>query len=60
MSRGSVDDIASGYELDDQGVRVRVLVESLMISTSALSSRVKRPGSEATHSPPTSAEFKNM
>jgi hypothetical protein len=74
-SRDSVVNIATGYGLDDQGVRVRVPVGLRIFSTSSrpalrstqppvqwvlrtLSSRVKRLGREADHSPPTSAGVK--
>jgi hypothetical protein len=62
--------IATGYGLDDQGVGVRVPAGGRIFSSScrpdrlwgSLSllwvARVKRPGHEADHSPPTSAEVK--
>jgi hypothetical protein len=70
--------MATGYGLDDRGVRVRIPVGSrIPFSTSsrptlgptqppiqwvpgALSPGVKRPGCEADHSAPTSAEVKKM
>jgi hypothetical protein len=72
MSRGSAVGIATGYWLDDGGVVVRVPVGPriflfLAASRPALGSiqsriqwapGVKRPGLEAHHSPPTSAEVK--
>jgi hypothetical protein len=61
---------ATGYALDDQGVGVRVRVWSRIFFTStqppikwvpgAVSPAVKRPGREADHSSPTSAEVKKM
>jgi hypothetical protein len=75
-SRRSVVGIATGYELDDRGVRVRVPVglriftsqdrpdrlwvhpNSYPMGTGTLSPGVKRQGSEADHSPPTSVEVK--
>jgi hypothetical protein len=77
-NRDSVVDIATGYGLDDQGVGVRVLVESrifsfprrpyrlrgpsnpLSIVHRGLFPGVKRPGLEADHSPPASADVKEM
>jgi hypothetical protein len=74
-SRNSAVGIATGYELDDdKGAGVRVPVgariftsscrpERLWGSPSLLSNRhrgVKRPGREADHSPPTSAEVRKM
>jgi hypothetical protein len=73
----SVVGIATGYGLNDRGVRVRVAVGSRIFSTpsrptlgsaqppiqwvqGALSPGVKRPGREADHSPPSSAEIKEM
>jgi hypothetical protein len=63
----SVVDITTGYGLVDQEVGVRVLLGS-RISTSPPIQWVpvgsfpgaKRPGREAEHSPPTSAEVKKM
>jgi hypothetical protein len=75
MSRDSVVGIATGYRLDDRGVGVRVPVGSRIFSMSsrpALGSTqhpiqwlpvvlwVKRPGHEADHTTPTSAEVKKM
>jgi hypothetical protein len=66
----SVVGIATGYELDDRVVGVRVSVWSRIFSTSSRRAlgptqppsqwvpRVKRPGHEADHSPPTNAEVK--
>jgi hypothetical protein len=58
---------ATGYGLDDRGVGVRVPVGSRIFSSSrrpdrlgTLSPVVKRPGCEADHSPPASAEVKKM
>jgi hypothetical protein len=67
---------ATDYRLDDRGIGVQVPVGSRIFSTSrlvlgstqppiqwvlgALSPGVKRPGREADHSPPTSAEVKKM
>jgi hypothetical protein len=65
MSWNSAVDIATGYGLNDRGVGVRVPVGSrpalgpthpIPWVPGALSSVVKRKGSEANHSPPTSAE----
>jgi hypothetical protein len=71
VSRDSTVNIATNYGLDDRGVGDRVPVGSqrpdrLWVPPSllsngygaALSWGVKRPGREADHSPPTSAEFK--
>jgi hypothetical protein len=72
-SRDSAVGIATGYGLDDRGVGVRVLVgpKGFLLSmsyrpalwpTQPLIQWVtgkKRPGCEADHSPPTSAEVKN-
>jgi hypothetical protein len=70
--------IATGHRLDDQGVGVRVPVQSRILSSPRrpdrlwsppsllsnghreLSAGVKRPESEADHSPPASAEVKKM
>jgi hypothetical protein len=68
--------IVTGYGLDDRGVGVRVPVEKRIFSTSSrpalgstqhiqwvqgnLSQGVKRPGREADHSAPASAEVKTM
>jgi hypothetical protein len=65
--------IATGCGLDGRGVGVRVPVGARLISSArrpdrfwgppwvpgALSPGVKRPGREADHSPPASAEVKN-
>jgi hypothetical protein len=66
-SRDSVVGIATSYGLDDRGVGVRVPVGSLGSTQppiqwvpGALSTGVNRPGREADHSPPTSAEVKKM
>jgi hypothetical protein len=72
-SRDSVVGIATGYGLDDRGVGVRIPVGSRIFSSPrgpdwlsirwvpvALSPGVKRPGHEADHSPPTSAEVKKI
>jgi hypothetical protein len=75
-SRLSVLGIATGYGLDDQGVGVRVPVESRMFFMSSrpalvstqtpiqwvpvFSPEVKRPGREVDLSSPTSAEIKKM
>jgi hypothetical protein len=68
----SVVGIVTGYGLDDRGVGVRVPVGSRIFSTSSRPtlgstqppiqwvSGVKRPGREADHSPPASAEVKKM
>jgi hypothetical protein len=70
--RGSSVGIATGYGLDDCGVGVRVPVGSRIFSMSSrpalgftqppiqLVPGVKRPGREAYHSPPASAEVKKM
>jgi hypothetical protein len=68
--------MATGYELDDRGVGVRVPVGSSFLHVvqtgsgaypascpmgpGALSPRVKRQEREADHSPPASAEVKKM
>jgi hypothetical protein len=66
--------IATGYGLDDQGVRVQVSVGARTFTSPcrpdwlwgppillwALSTGVKRPGREADHSPPISAKVKKM
>jgi hypothetical protein len=69
-SRDNVVDIATGYGMDDRGVGVRVAVKNFLSPTSSrstlgstqppilLSPGVKRPGCEADHSPPASAEIK--
>jgi hypothetical protein len=66
-SRDSSVGIALGYGLDDRGSRVRFLASrTVLVSTQpaiqwvlgALSLGVKRPGREADHSPPSSAEVK--
>jgi hypothetical protein len=59
-SRDSAVGVATGYGLDDRGIRVRVPVGSRIFSSGALSPGVKWPGREADHSPPTSAEVKRM
>jgi hypothetical protein len=77
-SRDSSFDIATGYGLDDRGVRVRVPVGSRIFSSPRRPDRlwvnptsypmgtggsfpgVKRPGREADHSPPASAEVKKI
>jgi hypothetical protein len=73
-SRDSAVSIATGYGLDDRGVRVRVLLGSRILSSpqhpdwlwdppSLLSNGyegVKRPGCKGDHSPPTSAKVKKM
>jgi hypothetical protein len=75
VTRGSGDSavgIATGYGLDGQGVGVRGPVGErsprpvlgttelpIQRISNALSPGVKRPGQEAEHSPPTSAEVKN-
>jgi hypothetical protein len=73
-SRGSSVSIATGYGMDDGGVRVRVPMGSgILFSTSSrlalgpiqwvlgtVSPSVKLQGAEADHSPPTSAEVKKM
>jgi hypothetical protein len=75
LSRDSAVGIATGYELDDRGVRVSspgsgknflfcISSRQVLWPTQpyiqrverALSLGVKRPGREADHSPPTSAE----
>jgi hypothetical protein len=72
----SVVGITTSYGLDDQEVRVRVPVGLRIFSASrsalgstqlpiqwlpgVLSPGVKRPGREADHSPPASAEVKKM
>ncbi|PNF40681.1 hypothetical protein B7P43_G02857 [Cryptotermes secundus] len=53
-SRVSVLSIATGYGLDDRGVGVPVPVGS------RLSPWVKRPGREADHLTPASAQIKKM
>jgi hypothetical protein len=76
-SRNSAVDIATGYGLDDQWVRIRVPVGARIFTSpcrpyrlwgppsllsngyrGTLCPGVKRPGREADHSPPTSAEVK--
>jgi hypothetical protein len=71
-SRDSSVGIATGYRLDDGGVGVQVLVEARIFSSPCRPGRfwgppslltnghrgVKRPRSEADHSPPTSAEIR--
>jgi hypothetical protein len=74
-SRDSAVGIATGYGLDDWEVGVRVPVGSLLhvvqtgsgvhpttytMGTGGSFPGVKRPGREADHSPPTSAEVKKM
>jgi hypothetical protein len=75
-SRNSVVGIATGYELDDRGVRVRVPVRSRIFSsprrpvgahppcypmgTGGFFPGVKRQGCEANHSPPASAVKKKV
>jgi hypothetical protein len=75
-SRDSSVGIETGYGLDGGGIRVRVPVRSRIFSKSrlalgstqppiqwvpgSLSPGVKRPGREADHSPPASAEVKKM
>jgi hypothetical protein len=73
MSRDSAVGIATGYGLDGLRVRVRILVKVrfFFLSTSlrrvlgpthppgALFPNVRRPGSEADHSPTNNAEVKN-
>jgi hypothetical protein len=68
-SRDGAVGIAAGYVLDGRGVGVRVPVGSRFFSSrrptqlpiqlvpGALSLGVKRPGRDADHSPPTSAEM---
>jgi hypothetical protein len=70
----SVVSTATGYELDDRRVGVRALVGASSMSRPALGSTqppiqrvvgdlspgVKRPGREADHSPPISAEVKKI
>jgi hypothetical protein len=65
-------EIATGYGLDDRGVGGRVPVRSRIFSSPrrpdrlcgppsrTLSSGIHRPGHEADHSPPISAEVKKM
>jgi hypothetical protein len=73
VSRDSVVDIATGFGLDDRRVGVRVPVESRISSSPRRPASypmgtgsfpggggVKRPGREADHSPPASAEVKKM
>jgi hypothetical protein len=74
MSQDSAVGIATGYVLDDLGVRVRVPVGSRIFSSPNRPDRlwgppnllsngyrgVTRPGREANHSPPASAEVKEM
>jgi hypothetical protein len=70
-SNASKDDgIATGYGLNDRGVRVQVQLGSRIFSTSSITvlrptqptmqlvPEVKRPGREADHSPPTSVQIK--
>jgi hypothetical protein len=71
-TRNSAVGIAIGYRLNNRGVGVRVPVGSRIFSTSPRPElgptqlpiqwlpAVKRPGREADHSPPTSAEVKKM
>jgi hypothetical protein len=73
LGKGSSVGIATGYRLDGRGVRVRVRVGARFVSSPRCPDRfwgptqppiqwvpwVKRPGREAVHSPPTSAEVKN-
>jgi hypothetical protein len=74
-SRDSAVGIATCNGLDDRGVGVQVPIGSRIFSSpsrpdrlwgpiqrvpGALSPGVKRPGHEADHSPPTSAEVKKM
>jgi hypothetical protein len=70
-SQCSIFGMATGYELADREVGARVPVVSRNFSTSStqspiqlvpgsLSPEVKRPGSEADYSPPTSVEVKKM
>jgi hypothetical protein len=64
LIRDSLVGLATGYGLDDRGVGVRVHVgcgvhpASYPVGTGALSPGLKRPGREADHSPPASAEVK--
>jgi hypothetical protein len=74
MSRDSVVGIVTGYGLDDRGVGVgvpvgsRIFVQtgsgvhlsSYQMGTGGSSPGIKRPGREADHSPPASAEVKKM
>jgi hypothetical protein len=73
VCRDTAVGIATGYRLDDRGVRVRVLVGSRIfyspcrpdrlwgtLRPGILSPEVKRSWSEADHSPPTSAEVKKI
>jgi hypothetical protein len=75
-SRNSSVGIATGYWMDDRGIRVNVPVGSRILTSRSrphrlwgtpsllfngyggASPRVKRPGREADHSPPTSADVK--
>jgi hypothetical protein len=71
MNRGSSVSIVSDYRLDDQGsilVRCKLFSFSLCVQTSSeaysdsypIGTGVKaRPGRDADHSPPSSAEVKN-
>jgi hypothetical protein len=69
MSRGRAVRIATDYELDGQGVGVRVQVEQYLsksilepshtMGTVVIFPGVKRHGREADHSPPRNAEVKN-
>jgi hypothetical protein len=69
-NRDSVVGIATGYTLEDREVGVRVSVGYRIFSTSSrtvlgptqppISPGVKRPGLEADHSSPTSAEVKKI
>jgi hypothetical protein len=73
FSRDSSVGIATGYWLDDRGIRVRVLVKNFLFAASrlaleptqpiqwvsgVLSQGAKRSGREGDNSPPTSAEVK--
>jgi hypothetical protein len=74
MRPESLFGIATGYGLDDRGVGVRVPIGSRIFFSSLVQSgsgvhpttsypmgtAVKRPGCEADHSPPVSAEVKKI
>jgi hypothetical protein len=65
-SRGSSVGVVTGYGLDGRGVGVRVLLSTLCRPVLGPTQPhiqwipgVKRPGCEADHSPPTTAEVRN-
>jgi hypothetical protein len=55
--------IGTGYQLDSRGTAsrqtMRLTQPPIQLVTGTLSPGVKRPGSEANHSPPSSTEVKN-